>query len=201
MIMMQTSDTSNMIVDNQEEIVVNTLTNNWAVEGEQRQVRRAVLPPIRHKISSVVDRFPVIPPIAANSEQSRSSGGSSNIDHQRVEEHDSGGSRGSPRDRDTKSRNRHLLKVYLVSMCQLLIVLSLVVCFTGIKIIKDVHQQNPWIGVLSIGSTNDNFYIFNDHFSLHDDVSIHLGCHHHLLPLDQRETKVQLHHSLTLHSL
>ena len=166
------SDRTNIInIDTDEERVVTTLTNNWA--GAQRQQRQGdmtihghwsrlltiiisgVLPPITHKLSSVVDRFPVIPPITANRQSSRASARSS------VSAEDTGGEtpggvmRDSGGDTSTKSRNRHLLKVYMVSLCQLLVVLAMVVCFTGVKSVREVHQQNPWIGVMAIGWHHD----------------------------------------------
>ena len=164
-------DTSNIVSATDMETgdrVVNTLTNNWAgAQGQQRQgilaasiIRTTltlsylgVLPPITHKISSVVDRFPVIPPITANRESSRSSGRSS-VSAGEMSSHDNsnaGARRGSHADNNIKSRNRHLLKVYMVSLLQLLFVLAIVVCFTGVKSVREVHQQNPTIGVLAIG--------------------------------------------------
>ena len=97
----------------------------------------------------------MIPPITANRQSSRASARSTAIvedrDRDRQDTHGGGAMRDTSGDISTKSRNRHLLKVYTVSLCQLLVVLAIVVCFTGVKSVREVHQQNPWIGVMAIG--------------------------------------------------
>ena len=53
---------------------------------------------------------------------------------------------------EIKSRNRHLLKVYVVSLAQLVFVLAIVLSFTEIKDVREFRKENPWIGNLSMGN-------------------------------------------------
>ena len=52
---------------------------------------------------------------------------------------------------ELKSRNRHLLKVYLVSLIQLLVVLCLVIFFTEVEQVREFQENHRWIGVLAVG--------------------------------------------------
>ena len=92
----------------QNEIVRNTLTNNWA-GASQQQTRPGLLPPIKHRLTTAVQNFPVIPPIAAvktSGSRSQSRGQSHDGDVEDVSEGDTGEVREA-----IKKRNKHLLKV------------------------------------------------------------------------------------------
>ena len=69
-----------------------------------------LLPPIKHRLTTAVQNFPVIPPIAAVKtlgSRSQSRGHSQDGDHEDVSEEDMG----EVRQEAIKKRNKHLLKV------------------------------------------------------------------------------------------
>ena len=124
----------------------NTLTNNWA--GEVPVARKGLLPPIRHKLHNAVEKFPVIPPISSKTEQTTT--------EERGDNQLAGDYRAQ---RNTRTRNNHLRKVYLVSLVQLLGVLLIVVVFTEVEIIREYNNQHSWVGVLLIGKRILSFYL------------------------------------------
>ena len=128
----------------QDDVVLNHLTNNWA----GAQSRPGLLPPIRHKITTAVENFPVIPPIAATRTSSRDSG---RLTRSQSRVTAVGDDDQADLNNEIKSRNRHLLKVYIVSFAQLVVVLAIVLSFTEIEDVKEFRKTNPWIGNLSMG--------------------------------------------------
>ena len=107
-----------------------------------------VLPPIKHKLSTAIENFPVIPPIAAKRSTSSSRETSSvRSVHSSSQNEDV---QQAP-DSEIKSRNRHLLKVYLVSLIQLLLVLLIVASFSEVRVFLEFQRQHRWIGSFVIG--------------------------------------------------
>ena len=111
----------------------------------QQKVIAGVLPPIKHKINSAVQNFPVIPPIANKPRPSRSQSQDAAASRSGDEEPPDGG------DEDTRSRNRHLFKVYLVSLAQLVAVLLMVVAFTEVSAVRTFLHSHHWVGILATG--------------------------------------------------
>ena len=111
----------------------------------QQKVIAGVLPPIKHKINSAVQNFPVIPPIANKPRPSRSQSQDAAASRSGDEEPPDGG------DEDTRSRNRHLFKVYLVSLAQLVAVLLMVVAFTEVAAVRTFLHSHHWVGILATG--------------------------------------------------
>lgn len=124
---------------------LNTLTNNWAGRG-----RLVVLPPLQHKLHSVVEKLPVIPPISAVKVEQSSTTTARGRDRPLEDDNRA--------ERNTRLRNNHLRKVYLVSLAQLLAVLLMVVVFTEVQTIRDYNNQHSWIGVLLIGNNTSQLY-------------------------------------------
>ena len=72
-----------------------------------------LLPPIKHRLTTAVQNFPVIPPIAAvktSGSRSQSRGQSHDGDGEDVSETED---TGEVRQEAIKKRNKHLLKVYI----------------------------------------------------------------------------------------
>ena len=124
-----------------QDVVLTRLTNNWA--GVEPGKRRGLLPPIKHKLHTAVENFPVIPPISSVADTSDPA----NTDgRSRVREDFA-----RRLQRNIRHRNSHLRKIYFASLTQLLIVLLIVVVFTGVATIRDFNNRHPWFGVLLTG--------------------------------------------------
>ena len=109
-----------------------------------------VLPPLQHKLHSVVEKLPVIPPISAVKVEQSSTTTARGRDRPLEDDNRA--------ERNTRLRNNHLRKVYLVSLAQLLAVLLMVVVFTEVQTIRDYNNQHSWIGVLLIGNNTSQLY-------------------------------------------
>ena len=125
-----------------------------------------MLPPIKHKINSAVQNFPVIPPIANKPRPSRSQSQDAAASRSGDEEPPDGG------DEDTKSRNRHLFKVYLVSLAQLAAVLLMVVAFTEVSAVRTFLHSHHWVGILATGIHGMIWPQLEDHLITYFAVSM-----------------------------
>jgi len=116
--------------------------NSWAAPPP----RPGLLPPIKHRLDQTLQALPVIPPIGARGAEERrrdegngSSGGN----------RESSGLQGRIRERsrpgEVGARNSHLVKLYAVSLVQLVAVLGVVVLFTEIKEVRDFTSSNSWL--------------------------------------------------------
>ena len=128
-----------------QDVVLTRLTNNWA--GVEPGKRKGLLPPIKHKLHTAVENFPVIPPISSVTETSDPV---TTVGRSRVP--DTEGS--SRQQRNIRTRNSHLRKVYLVSLTQLLTVLLIVVVFTEVDTVREFNNRHPWFGVLLTGKSS-----------------------------------------------
>ena len=131
--------------DQNQDVILTRLTNNWA--GVEPGKRRGLLPPIKHKLNTAVQNFPVVPPISSVTETSDPV---TTVGRSRVPETEAT----SRQQRNMKTRNGHLRKVYLVSLTQLLTVLLIVVVFTEVDTVREFNNQHPWFGVLLTGKTS-----------------------------------------------
>ena len=127
-----------------QEVVLTRLTNNWA--GVEPGKRKGLLPPLKHKLHTAVENFPVIPPISSETETSDPV---TTVGRSRVQETEVA----SRLQRNAKTRNSHLRKVYLVSLTQLLLVLLIVVVFTEVDAVREFNNRHPWFGVLLTGES------------------------------------------------
>ena len=129
-----------------QEVVLTRLTNNGA--GVEPGKRKGLLPPLKHKLHTAVENFPVIPPISSEAETSDPV--TNTVRRSRVQETEV--ARRLER-LHVKTRNSHLRKVYLVSLTQLLVVLLVVVVFTEVDTVREFNNRHPWFGVLLTGKT------------------------------------------------
>ena len=166
----------------------NTLTNNWA--GDLPVTRKGLLPPIRHKLNNAVEKLPVIPPISSKTEHTTTEVRGRNQESEHRAQ------------RNTRSRNNHLRKVYLVSLVQLLAVLLIVVVFTEVEIVREYNNQHSWVGVLLIGKRLTTLsLIIIPSLSPPPDIPLLLDTDSHLPALHQGAQSLQRHHPGLVHSL
>ena len=131
--------------DQNQDLVLTRLTNNWA--GVEPGKRQGLLPPIKHKLNTAVQNFPVVPPISSLTETSDPV---TTVGRSRVPETEVA----SRHQRNIRTRNSHLRKVYVASLTQLLTVLLIVVVFTEVDAVREFNNQHPWFGVLLTGKTS-----------------------------------------------
>ena len=177
-----------------QEVVLTRLTNNWA--GVEPGKRQGLLPPIKHKLHTAVQNFPVIPPISSETETSDPG---TTVGRSRVQEVDIA----SRLQRNIRTRNSHLRKVYLVSLTQLLLVLLIVVVFTEVDAVRDFNNRHPWFGVVLTGKPSVQYFSNNWLlcFSPDVDIPLFLDNDSYLFPISQAANLLQRIHPANIHSV
>ena len=178
-----------------QEVGLTRLTNNWA--GVEPGRRKGLLPPIKHKLHTAVESFPVIPPISSLTDTSEPA--VNNVGRPRITESEIA----SRLERTIRTRNSHLRKVYLVSLSQLLLVLLIVVVFTEVDAVRGFNNRHPWFGVLLTGKTCGSYFSTNWFICFSPDVDIPLLLDNdsYLFPISEAANLLQRLHPADIHPL